>query len=213
MHHIRSSSSSPIQTVLFDWGGVIIENPIEGIFNHVRLHIPGIAPEAFAGDAMVAFQKGEIEELEFWYRVGAPTSMSLEPFDGSLWRQAFEHSYVERPEVLHIAQILQENGIRTAVLSNTEKPSVAMLMERGYTCFDTYCFSCDWAMVKPERHIYERCLHTLKVDDASSILFIDDKLENIAAAQALGLRGHVMSTTSGLNACLRGHDLPCLPRL
>ncbi|MEQ9825187.1 MAG: HAD family phosphatase [Puniceicoccaceae bacterium] len=213
MHQARTSSSTPVQTVLFDWGGVIIENPVEGILNHVRQHIPGIAPDAFEGNAMVAFQKGELEELEFWHRAGAPTSMSLESFGGSLWRQAFEHSYEERPEVLHIAQILQQNGIRTAVLSNTEKPSVAMLMDRGYTCFDTYCFSCDWGMVKPEHRIYERCLQTLKVDEASSVLFIDDKSENIAAAQALGIRGHVMTTIAGLNGCLRGHELPCLPGL
>jgi FMN phosphatase YigB (HAD superfamily) len=202
-----SLHSNPPQTVLFDWGGVIIDHPIDGIHRFVSEHLPEITPAVFVGPAMLAFQRGELDESAFWKCAGARSSVALDAFGGSLWRTAFEHSYVERPAVLRLAGHLQRAGIRTGVLSNTEKPSVGMLMERGYPCFDAYYLSCEWGMVKPEREIYERCLKVLAADPAT-VLFIDDKPENVAAARQLGMRGHVMEDLPGLTACLVDNGLP-----
>jgi FMN phosphatase YigB (HAD superfamily) len=53
--------------------------------------------------------------------------------------------------------------------------------------FDVEIVSCDVGECKPEPRIYRRCLEGLGVPPALS-LFVDDRIENVEAAAALGLR-------------------------
>lgn len=53
-------------------------------------------------------------------------------------------------------------------------------------------------VVKPDRHIYEIALARMGNPDPADVLFIDDRPNNIEAAQALGLQGHVFDGVEGL---------------
>jgi len=206
---MKAGEVGEIRAVVFDWGGVLIVNPVSGILRFVEQHFAGLGQAPYEGKAMRLFQEGKIGENEFWKEMGAPDELDLSAFEGSLWRKAFEHTYTERVPVVRLAKVLKESGYTTAMLSNTEAPAVEMLNAMNYDCFDHGLYSCDLGIVKPEPGIYHQCIEILNVQP-HEILFIDDKVENIRAAEALGMKGHVMDDFAGLDARLEELALPGL---
>lgn len=62
-------------------------------------------------------------------------------------------------------------------------------------------------MIKPDPRIYALTLARMGHPDPESVLFIDDREENIAAAEALGFRGHVFTGADRLEADLAARGL------
>lgn len=60
----------------------------------------------------------------------------------------------------------------------------------------------DEGMVKPDPRIYDLTLARMGNPDPARVLFIDDREENIAAARAKGMQGHVFDGAAGLEARL-----------
>lgn len=56
--------------------------------------------------------------------------------------------------------------------------------------------------LKPQRRIYEIALARMGDPDPESVFFIDDRAENIEAAQAIGMDGHVFDGAGGLRQAL-----------
>ncbi|NPV04033.1 MAG: HAD family phosphatase [Syntrophaceae bacterium] len=178
-----------IRAVIFDWGGVLIENPTEGILRHSR-EVLGIGTGCMLAayrKLIPYFQEGKISEEEFWKgirrRTGAKGKMPP-----SLWFAAFEKSYVEKGDVFAVALDLHRRGFRTGILSNTEKPARPFMDREAYRIFDPIVLSWEVGSSKPQRRIFEVLLETLAVPP-EEVLLIDDVEANIAAAIDLGLRG------------------------
>lgn len=108
------------------------------------------------------------------------------------------------------AHELRQAGVRTAVLSNMPMDIRVYLTDvAGWLPkFDHMTFSCDVRMVKPKPAIYEHCLHALGVA-GSEALFLDDRPENIAAAQRLGIHSILFTTPKEAIAAMDGqYSLP-----
>jgi putative hydrolase of the HAD superfamily len=92
------------------------------------------------------------------------------------------------------ARQLRQAGIRTAILSNMPVP-VRDAVERCEWLpeFDCRTYSCDLGITKPSPEIYEHCVAKLGIAP-SETLFLDDRPENIRAAEALGMHGIVFTT-------------------
>lgn len=56
--------------------------------------------------------------------------------------------------------------------------------------------------VKPSPEIYQIALQRMGDPDPQDVLFIDDRPENIAAAERMGFRGHVFTDAAGLELAL-----------
>ena len=177
-----------IESVIFDWGGVLIEDPALGLVKYCSEAL-GVSKEdyiqqydKFGGD----FQRGVISEQEFWERMcgglGVPG-----PEVASLWGDAFRAVYVSRKEMFSMAVRLGKNGFKTGFLSNTEKPAMQYFYELDYDMFDVAVFSCAEGTVKPERKIYELTVQRLGAKAGQSI-FIDDKPKYIDGAKQIGLK-------------------------
>lgn len=198
-----------IKAVLFDWGGVLIDDPTPGITAVVKTHL-GLRQEVdfqFPNDPMKAFQKGEITELEFWEQVLRDFPSEVSPVAPGLWREAFESSYREKPSVFAWIERLRAASIRTGVLSNTEAPSVEMLLAKGYTCFDDMLFSCECGLVKPELKIFQYALGKLGLKP-EEVFFIDDKQPNVDAARETGIHAHRFVNEAALFAGAAELGLP-----
>jgi len=105
----------------------------------------------------------------------------------------------ENPEMLAWQLRLKERGMRTAILSNMGD-NVLANMQRTFDWlprFDVLVWSYQLRMAKPEPAIY---LHVLKELDVrpEEALFLDDKLVNVEAARALGMRALEFSTVEKL---------------
>ena len=66
-------------------------------------------------------------------------------------------------------------------------------------------------LVKPDAAIYRLALKRFGLA-ASDALFIDDRAENVAGAEAVGIAGHVFSGADGLRAWLSGHGVIAVSR-
>jgi len=198
----REDLLSVIQAVIFDWGGVLIENPTEGILRYCR-EVLGIGTGCMLAayrKLIPYFQEGKISEEEFWKGVRRRTGAKGQ-MPASLWLEAFEHSYVEKKDVFAVAHALHGRGCRTGILSNTEKPARSIMEREIYRMFDPVVLSCEVGSSKPQGRIFEALIETLGLNP-QEILLIDDIAANIAAAKDLGLQGLLFSDAETLRTDL-----------
>ena len=133
------------------------------------------------------FQRGRISESAFWKDVCE--HLRCEPPESeSLWGEAFRAVYSPREEVFALARSLRERGYKTSLLSNTEAPAMEFFLSLGYDAFTAATFSCAEGAVKPGPEIYEVAARKLGLA-TECCTFIDDKLEFVEGAQAVGMKG------------------------
>jgi len=180
-----------IEAVLFDWGGVLIENPAPGLMAYCAKAL-GVSVEEYVRAHNAhgeAFQKGSIPEEVFWQRVCGELNRPL-PRQGSLWGDAFRAVYRPRQEVFALARRLRDRGCKTSLLSNTEAPAMEFFFELGYAMFDALTFSCAEGAFKPQRQVYEVAAKSLGVAPAQCVL-LDDRLDFVEGARNAGMKGIV----------------------
>ena len=191
-----------IRAVIFDWGGVLIENPAPALLAYFSRRL-GVSPEELNGayrKYAEAFQKGRISEEELWRRVSAQLGTRELP-PSSLWYEAFREVYTPREEVFSLASDLKGRGYKIGLLSNTEEGAVRYFQEQGYEMFDVTVFSCREGTRKPERRIYEIALKRLGVFPQEAI-FIDDNEEFVKGAREVGMEAILYTGTQALKDAL-----------
>jgi epoxide hydrolase-like predicted phosphatase len=176
-----------IESVIFDWGGVLIDDPRPGLLRYcceafdVSLEDYTPVHDLFLDE----FHKGKIGENIFWQRIADKLGESM-PSPQPQWYEAFRSAYMPRQQMFGLASSLHEKDYKTALLSNTELPAVKFFHKWDYDMFDVLVFSCLEGIMKPERRIYEITLERLG-SKASQTVFIDDRRDYIRAAQEVGL--------------------------
>ena len=175
-----------IESVILDWGGVLIDDPRPGLLRYCAdafgepLEIYTPVHDSFLDE----FQKGLINEPEFWRRISQKLGKPA-PQVPSLWSGAFRSACVPRQGVFGLVSRLHEKGCKTALLSNTELPAVEFFCECGYNMFDALVFSCEQGAAKPEPRIYEITLEKLGSTARQSV-FVDDRQDYIEGAKRVG---------------------------
>jgi putative hydrolase of the HAD superfamily len=184
--------SHSIEAVLFDFGMVLSGPPSPAAWKRMQ-SVTGLdESQLHAGywEYRHAYDRGTHTGVEYWHLVAGFNGVVLTPAqldelieaDTDLWTD------LNLPMV-EWAQALQQAGIRTGILSNIgdemEAGVVAKLkwLER----FDHRTWSHRLKVAKPELDIYRHAVSGLGVPP-QSVLFIDDKEENIAAAEMAGLQ-------------------------
>jgi len=176
-----------IKSVIFDWGGVLIEDPAPGLMQYCAKALRVSKEDYMKAHSKNAddFQKGLMCEDTFWERICSELKVPM-PKANSLWAEAFKASYVPRDDMFSMAASLQENGYKAAVLSNTEVPAMEYFHQLRYDMFDVLVFSCAEGVQKPDRKIYELTLEKLGSLPEQSV-FIDDKPQYINSAKEVGI--------------------------
>jgi len=176
-----------IEAVIFDWGGVLIDDPRAGLLRYCADAF-GVSQDDYTpvhDSFLDDFHTGAISEQMFWHRISAELGKPA-PQRRSLWYEAFRAAYVARPEVFSLVTSLHEKGHKTALLSNTELPAVRFLHEQDYRMFDVFVFSCEEAIAKPDRKVYAITLERLG-SEAKRTVFTDDRPDFIQGAKEAGL--------------------------
>jgi putative hydrolase of the HAD superfamily len=196
--------------VYFDLGNVLVN------FSH-RLAAEQIARVAgvdtelvwrvvFAGDLQRLLETGSIDSAEFCRRFSELTKAQCEP--SHLIRAASDIFWLNSPIVPIVSQ-LAGTGIPLGILSNTCAAHwqhvcsrFAPLIER----FPTVVLSYEVGWMKPDHRIYQ---HAVEVagSPAKRILFVDDRLENVAGALAAGLDAHVFEDVPRFQRLLQEKQL------
>jgi FMN phosphatase YigB (HAD superfamily) len=179
---------TPITTIIFDWGGVLIADPLPLLVS-VFTRTLGVPPDAFRAaykPRAASLHLNRCSESDFWRGMCAELRIPP-PALPSLWGDAFREVYLPIKEVWSLAQSLKATGYKIALLSNTELPGVKFFHATQPNIFDTLVFSCCEGCRKPEPRIYQLALERVHSSPDQAV-FIDDSEHNLRGAEAVGLR-------------------------
>ncbi|MCK9555177.1 HAD family phosphatase [bacterium] len=192
-----------IKAVIFDWGGVLIDNPAPGLLKYCskKIGVPQIKLAAIFSGLKDSFQKGILPEKSLWEKIRRELNASEKEIE-CIWEKAFREVYSEKKEVFALAEKLQKKGYVTVILSNTELSAVKFFEEKKYSMFDIKIFSCLEKTIKPESRIYRITMERLKLEGAEC-LFIDDKKINVSAAEKAGMKAILFRNVRQLKKSLR----------
>lgn len=184
----------PTDFVYFDLGNVLVN------FSHRRAAeqmaaVAGIEPDqvwqfVFEGDVQRALETGRIDSAEFCRRFA---EICTAPFDPqALVHAASDIFWLNRPIVPLVSQ-LAATGVGLGILSNTCEAHWTHVVRRFpwiTQLFPHLVLSYAVGAMKPERDIYRQAIE-LTGTRPERILFVDDRPDNVAGAQAAGLDAHV----------------------
>jgi putative hydrolase of the HAD superfamily len=154
-----------------------------------------------------AYDEGKLTGIAFWQKflrdLSLPANQNmveeLNQWDARMWT-------TQDPVMLDWQLALKQRGLLTAILSNMGD-NVLDNMKRTFDWlprFDVLVWSYQLHMVKPNPAIYRYLLKELGTRPEET-LFIDDRLVNVEAAQALGMPTLEFSTVERLRADLVAH--------
>ena len=180
-----------LRAVVFDYG-MVLTGPPDPEARAALLRITGLPVARFESLYWAdrpAYDEGKLTGIEFWRKMlreaGLPENQTtveeLNDWDARMWT-------TQNLAMLEWQQRLKEHGLKTAILSNMGD-NVLVRIEREFAWihrFDVLVWSFQLHMAKPDPAIYRYTLDKLGTTPEET-LFLDDKLENVEAAQAMGM--------------------------
>lgn len=110
-------------------------------------------------------------------------------------------------EMVDLVDEVRCRGMRLGILSNTCEAHWQWLVRAEYAAlrgpFDHVILSYEHGLMKPHLSLY-RIAAEKTGEDAASILFLDDRPDNVAAAVASGWRAHQFTDAGSAREVLRG---------
>ena len=176
-----------IKAVIFDWGGVLIDDPGPGLMRYCAQRL-SVTIDKYINSFnkfLDDFQTNSVGEDAFWELMSNDLNIE-KPSEVSLWKEAFKAVYKPKDEMFKLVNSLRTKGYKTAILSNTEIPALDFFIEQRYNCFDVQVFSCKEGIRKPDKEIYEITVKKLNCTPGQAV-FIDDKPQMVEGAKKAGL--------------------------
>lgn len=177
-----------VQIVVFDFGGVIAQANTTQMSNFL-INLFNINKDELSSALrdMQNFVSNGGSEKQFWEQFAISKKITL-PND---WFDQFgiiiKKSITEIPESLAIVETLQSQGYQTAMLSDVTQYQAEIIRKMGYyDLFSPVLLSYEIGVKKPNPEAFQILLKKLKLP-ASSVLFIDDRIENVEAARKQGI--------------------------
>jgi epoxide hydrolase-like predicted phosphatase len=190
-----------IKAVIFDLGGVLLRTTSPEFRSRLEETMrlaPGTLDERiWGGPDWKLAEVGAISYEEYWRRVGASLGLST-PEEIAAFRQEYfsgDHMDQELVELIRDLRARYKIGL----LSNAPDKLGYWLHESWdiKRFFDAVVYSAEVGIAKPDPRIYRLILEQLGVQPAQSLL-IDDLLDNVDAATALGMKAIHFTDTKTL---------------
>jgi 2-haloacid dehalogenase len=168
--------------ILFDLGGVLINWNDDWLYDEISLQLnkPFNKIKTKFNDALCSLFESKIDEGEFWNIVLGP--------DNDIDKKIISKTFLKKSSInekfLAFAKSLKNNGHLIGILSNLT-PETSMCIDKNQLKdFDYHFYSNSLKMSKPNNEIYQ---HVCDHISSKNILFIDDKQENLNAAESYGI--------------------------
>ena len=199
-----------MRAVIFDYGEVLCSQDRAA---HQRLlALTGLDPDAFERlywRDRRNYDLGLMDGRGYWAKFARDAGLSFTPaqIDDLIETDVVMWTSVSEP-MLAWAQSLQRAGLLTAILSNMG-PEVLRTMRQEFAWladFNQLTWSCELGIAKPDPAIYTLTCDKLGVAPADA-LFLDDKIENVRAAEQLGLQALQFRSIAQLRTDLAARNL------
>jgi putative hydrolase of the HAD superfamily len=184
-----------IEAVIFDYGGVISMSPPPSVREDLAA-LAGIPVEKLnRADRMCRreYDRGRFDTAGYYHYLAGEagihadeeTILKMARLDTDSWKNF-------NPGTLELMEDIKARGFKLGILSNMPFDFLGWLKTElpVFHKVDLALFSCELALIKPEKKIYEILAERLGCN-FENIVFFDDMRENIDAANALGIRGFV----------------------
>lgn len=188
-----------IKAVVFDIGNVLVnwvpERPFDRLLGQTR------RKELFARVDFASMNERSDLGEDMWDLVRELADQHPEDRDDILlWSEHWlEMLAPDLPQTARLLRALRAKGMPVFALSNFGVGTLKLAEQRYpvLTEFDRRFVSGELRLAKPDPAIYAH-LEAATGVDAEGLFFIDDRAENIDAAQARGWQGHLFETSEGL---------------
>ena len=153
----------------------------------------------------LAYDAAQLDPAAYWRTTAETLSARLTESQAAALIEIDSQSWAyPAPRIPEWALNLHQVGVKTALLSNMPAPVRDFITRCAWLPpFHHRTFSCDLRAAKPAPEVYRDCIDALAVEPAQ-ILFLDDRPENVRAAETLGLHGVVYTTAE--QAAVEIHD-------
>ena len=180
-----------IKAVIWDMGGVILrtvgKTTREQLAKKYKVTLDTLYDLVFNSITAEKATLGIIEEKDHWDTIANTLGVPKEGIDE--FRAQFWEGDLIDTRLIGFIENLKEVA-KTGLLSN------AWSGARDYLCKRINCgqvfqysiFSCEVGLKKPDANIYEMILNLMTVE-AHEAIFVDDFIENIEGADAVGIHG------------------------
>lgn len=192
-----------IKTIIWDIGGVLERTedltPRQQVADRLGMTVEHLSDLIFGNTTQFRVQLGQIsreEHLQYVQsQLGLPTRADLD----QVLAEFFGGDRLDTDLVNHIREL--KTSCTTAVLSNYSeilREKITKTWQIG-DAFDHLIISSEVGFKKPSPEIYQIALEKTGCQPGEAV-FIDDFIENIEAAQQLGLHGiHFQNVEQALN--------------
>lgn len=196
-----------IKAIIFDVGGVLVYDIIPAVFDDIAhtLKIDNVAVKKAWNEIMPALSVNQITEEEYWKRfIKATKTTQLLPKESLLQRN---YKAIRNEAVYKLVKQLKEKGYKLAVLSNTIDLHTTINRRLGiYDDFPVQILSNEVKLIKPGKEIFLLTSKKLQTKPEETI-FIDDNLENVEVANALGFHGIHFTSAEALKTKLENEGV------
>ena len=188
------------KNIVFDFGGVMVDfDPKEYLMDRfcnadVEEQVSALT---FDSEEWKLLDAGLITRFEANQRMLAKAREQGCAFEVQGVLDDWMHILRPRLRMLELVRRLKNHGYCVYYLSNIPQDVLELLTERGVLAqFDGGVASCEVQVNKPDPQIYKALLKKYQLK-SSECVFIDDRLENVQAAFALGFAGIQMKDSVG----------------
>lgn len=203
-----ASSSNQIQALIFDLFGVIVSFDDGLVYDRLaqRCAEPEKAAEHMinlVSEPKLIRGRTAIRQLHAQLVTDVGLGVSFEEFE-TMWRVSYSEPMPGMRELL--SQLARQ--CRLVLLSNVD-PYYWSTVEASIPeihGFHAKVLSFQQGVAKPDTQAFERAVAASGIA-IERCYFVDDKLENVEAAAALGLAGHTFQSCRALKKALRGVGL------
>lgn len=181
---ISSLVASP-KAIVFDFNGVITKEPFnkEMIypFLHETVHLSRDEFERVCEEILT----GRTDQ-DYWRSLTKEKGVTLDNNWGKRFKAIMTDAFV-RPEMFDLINRIKQKQIQVVLFSNMDKDPAKRFREAGlFEPFDLHIFAYEIGSSKPDPKAYQILLKQLDLLP-QDVIFIDDQIENIEAAAALGI--------------------------
>jgi len=183
-------NSNHIKAVVFDMGGVFVQTvnkePRKKLARRLGLSDEALSQIVFQSESAQLATAGVIGEKIHWEFIATQFGLKEAEIE-KFWEEFWGGDELDK-DLVKFTQSLK-NDYKIGLLSNAWS-GVRDLLTRKFNfldLFDVSVFSAEVNLVKPNPEFYSWMMEQLDVDYPESI-FVDDFIENIQAADALGMQ-------------------------
>jgi HAD superfamily hydrolase (TIGR01509 family) len=195
---LSRDSTRPV--FIFDMGGVVIKWAGNGnIYRLIakRYGVPFSKLAKAMEDRIPILESGK--ENSFTYLRKSLESVGKHVRAGEnaykLLAEPFERLVKPRLGTIQIINALRKKGLKVYGLSNTSTPHLRVMEQLGYSrLFDGFFASCKIRLIKPDVQAYGRVMKEIRATP-DSVVFIDNKVENIRGAKRAGITHTILFRT------------------